>query len=80
VHGTPDSYGPPSVFYHQIQIRRIKSMEPVVKVSAGLDVHRKNVMATILSEQDDGSLQEKICEFGTFLKKSETVKKMAPEA
>lgn len=43
-------------------------MEPVVKVSAGLDVHRKNVMATILSEQDDGSLQEKTCEFGTFLK------------
>ena len=55
-------------------------MEPVVKVSAGLDVHRKNVMATILSEQDDGSLQEKTCEFGTFLKNRKTVKKMALEA
>jgi len=32
-------------FYHQI--RRIKSMKPVVKVSAGLDVHRKNIMATM---------------------------------
>lgn len=51
-----------------VVIRRIKSIEPVVKVSAGLDVHRKNVMATILSEQDDKSLQEITCEFGTFLK------------
>jgi len=43
-------------------------MEPIVKVSAGLDVHRKNVVATILSEQDDGSVHEDTREFGTFLK------------
>jgi hypothetical protein len=73
VHGIPDSYGPPSVFYHQI--RRIKSMGPVVKVSAELDIHRKSVMATILSEQDDGSLQEVTCEFGTFLKEWDTMGK-----
>lgn len=33
-------------------------MEPVVMRSAGLDVHRMSVVATILIEEEDGSLRE----------------------
>jgi transposase len=41
-------------------------VEPIVKRSAGLDVHKMTVMATILLEQEDGTLHEETREFGTF--------------
>ena len=41
-------------------------VEPIVKRSAGLDVHKMLVVATVLLEQADGSLQEQTREFGTF--------------
>ena len=43
-------------------------MEAIVQRSAGLDVHRKSVVATVLIEQDDGSIFEQTREFGTFKK------------
>lgn len=43
-------------------------MEPIVKKSAGLDVHRNSVVATILIEQEGGSIYEETREFGTFKK------------
>jgi transposase len=43
-------------------------VEPIFKRSAGLDVHKKMVMATILVEQPDGHLQEETREFKTFPK------------
>lgn len=43
-------------------------VEPIVKRCAGLDVHRKIVVASILMEQADGSLVEETREFGTFRK------------
>lgn len=43
-----------------------KNLNPIVKSSAGLDVHKKSVVATILVEQEDGSVKEETCEFGTF--------------
>ena len=42
------------------------NLNPIVKSSAGLDVHKKLVVATILVEQQDGSVMEKTQEFGTF--------------
>lgn len=41
-------------------------LNPIVKSSAGLDVHKKTVVATILIEQPDGSIREETKEFGTF--------------
>lgn len=41
-------------------------LEPIVKRCAGLDVHRRNVVATILVELPDGTLQEETREFRTF--------------
>jgi transposase len=41
-------------------------LNPIVKSSAGLDVHKKIVVATILVEQQDGSVMEETREFGTF--------------
>jgi transposase len=43
-------------------------VEPIVQRCAGLDVHRRIVVATILIEQPDGSLKEETREFGTFRK------------
>lgn len=43
-------------------------MEPVVRRSAGLDVHRNSVVVTVLIEQDDGTIFEETREFGTFKK------------
>jgi len=43
-------------------------VEPIVKRCAGLDVHRRTVMATLLIEETDGSLREETREFGTFRK------------
>jgi transposase len=43
-------------------------MEAIVKRSAGLDVHKNNVVVTVLLEQEDGNLIEETKEFGTFLK------------
>ena len=48
-----------------------KVMEPVVRRCAGLDVHRKNVVGTVLIEHDDGTVHEKTREFGTFKKNRE---------
>ena len=41
-------------------------VEPIVKRCAGLDVHKMQVMVTVLLEQSDGQLQESTREFGTF--------------
>ena len=43
-------------------------MEPIVRRCAGLDVHRKNVVGTVLIEHDDGTVHEETREFGTFKK------------
>jgi len=43
-------------------------VEPIVQRCAGLDVHRRIVVATILIEEPDGSLKEETREFGTFRK------------
>src|SRR5918996_4818163 len=41
-------------------------VEPMVKRCAGLDVHKMQIMVTVLLEQSDGQLQESTREFGTF--------------
>jgi len=41
-------------------------LNPIVKSCAGLDVHKKMVMATIIVEQQDGNIKEVTKEFGTF--------------
>ena len=41
-------------------------VEPIVKRCAGLDVHKMQVMVTVLLEQPDGQLQGNTREFGTF--------------
>ncbi len=46
-------------------------VEPIFNRSAGLDVHRKTVVGTILVEREDGSLYEETREFGTFFKNRE---------
>lgn len=43
-------------------------IEPIVKRCAGLDVHKMKVTATVLIEQDDGSVYEETREFKTFRK------------
>lgn len=49
-------------------------IEAIVKRSAGLDVHKSIVVATILSEQGNGELEETTKEFKTF---PEDLKKLA---
>lgn len=44
----------------------MNDLNPIVKSSAGLDVHKKLVVATILIERADGSIHEETREFGTF--------------
>jgi transposase len=46
-------------------------MEAIVKRSAGLDVHKKIIVVTILLEQLDGSVQEETREYGTMYKACE---------
>lgn len=41
-------------------------VEPMVKRCAGLDIHKMQVMVTVLLEQADGQFQESAREFGTF--------------
>ena len=41
-------------------------IEPIVKCSAGLDVHRDIVVCTILKELSDGSLHKQTREYSTF--------------
>lgn len=41
---------------------------PILKRAAGLDVHKKSVMATIQVEDEDGVISEQTKEFGTFAK------------
>jgi len=43
-------------------------LSPIVKRCAGLDIHRKIIVATILCEEPDGTVKEEIREFGTFRK------------
>lgn len=43
-------------------------MEAIVQRSAGLDVHKKIIVVTILIEQSDGSVQEETREYGTTYK------------
>lgn len=42
-------------------------LSPIVKSSAGLDVHLKMVVVTVLQESDNGELKETVREFSTFL-------------
>lgn len=44
----------------------MSDLNPIVKSCAGLDVHKKMVMATIIVEQQDGNIKEVTKEFGTF--------------
>ena len=39
---------------------------PIIKCSAGLDVHRESVVCTILKEESDGSLKKQTRQFSTF--------------
>jgi len=41
-------------------------IEPMVKKTAGLDVHKMVVVVSVLIEQEDGSLVQETREFGTF--------------
>ena len=41
-------------------------IEPIVKCSAGLDVHREIVVCTVLKELSDGSLSKQTREYSTF--------------
>ena len=43
-------------------------VEPITKSAAGLDVHKMMVMATVILEQEDGSLFQQTREFNTFKK------------
>jgi transposase len=43
-------------------------VEAIVQRSAGLDVHKKVIVVTILLEQSDGSVQEETREYGTTYK------------
>lgn len=43
-------------------------VEAVVKRSAGLDIHKKLIVASILTESEDGQLSESTREFGTLPK------------
>jgi transposase len=44
----------------------MSDLKPIVKRSAGLDVHKKIVVATMILEQADGTIVEETKEFGTF--------------
>lgn len=44
----------------------MSDLNPIVKSCAGLDVHKKIVVATIMIEQQDGKVKEVTKEFGTF--------------
>jgi len=46
-------------------------MEAIVQRSAGLDVHKKVIVVTILLEQPDGSVKEETREYGTTYKACE---------
>lgn len=41
-------------------------LSPIVKSSAGLDVHSKIIVVTLLQEQDDGTLKETVKKFLTL--------------
>jgi len=43
-------------------------LSPIVKRCAGLDIHRKIIVATILCEEPEGTLKEETREFGVFRK------------
>lgn len=43
-------------------------VEPITKSAAGLDVHKMMVMATVILEQEDGSLFQQTREFNTLKK------------
>ena len=46
----------------------MRDLDPIVKRCAGLDVHKKSVMITILTEQPNGQIREVTRQFGTFPK------------
>jgi hypothetical protein len=48
-------------------------MEAIVQRSAGLDVHKKVIVVTILLEQADGTVQEETREYGTTFKACESL-------
>lgn len=55
----------PAHSYLQLEYTMI---EPILKHTAGIDVHKKLIVVTILTEQSDGSLTQETREFGTFVK------------
>ncbi len=46
-------------------------MKAIVQRSAGLDVHKKIIVVTMLLEQSDGSVKEETREYGTTFKACE---------
>ncbi|MBF0467263.1 MAG: hypothetical protein HQK61_00005 [Desulfamplus sp.] len=46
----------------------MSELEPIVKRCAGLDIHKMIIVATVLLEQADGTVQKETREFGTFRK------------
>lgn len=46
--------------------RRERELEPIHGSAIGLDVHQKHVTATLIAEQDDGSIRTETVTFGTF--------------
>src|SRR3990167_1813371 len=50
-------------------------IEPIFKRTAGIDVHKKIIVATLLMKQDDGRVAEETREFGTFVQDYEELAK-----
>lgn len=48
-------------------------IEPILKRTAGIDVHKKIIVVTVLCEQPDGHVEEETREFGTFLEDYEAL-------
>jgi transposase len=49
-------------------MKPMTDLSPIVKRCAGLDIHRRIIVATILCEDPDGTVKEETREFGTFRK------------
>jgi transposase len=49
-------------------MKPMTDLSPIVKRCAGLDIHRKIIVATILCEEPDGTVKEETREFGGFRK------------
>jgi len=43
-------------------------LEPILKSCAGLDIHKKTIVGTVLFESSNGDMQKEVKEYGTFKK------------